>query len=376
MKYEKAISKLEKFTELNKEKQVKLLKKILTDDEMLKWQFDPGQNKQPYTGEMFNKLYKAMAMPAALKSYEPMLNRYGKETFTRSSIVILHTVLTYALEIHNSMIESYKNEVSATGANKETKDMKNRVEKYAEHLDSLKGVIQKLVKPWLKSLSSDTGLSRDIIFKALMVAPEVKYIPQQRITSTTVHLLEEIYSEANISGFPAKGSGVHWKPLFKTIFGVENIPSVAVSILLEGAHHIDKYRESDNLICVRDCWDSLTKFALNELEECPDKVRSQMIELYLKKAENLINRRNGRPTDLRVNLTRLPNEFRNIIRTVDFYKNQFDSIAGKVRYATGKNNRDDDQRSSSDEPVKEKSTFDTVMDTAHMIADVLNGLDD
>ena len=376
MKYEKAISKLEKFTELNKEKQVKLLKKILTDDEMLKWQFDPGQNKQPYTGEMFNKLYKAMAMPAALKSYEPMLNRYGKETFTRSSIVILHTVLTYALEIHNSMIESYKNEVSATGANKETKDMKNRVEKYAEHLDSLKGVIQKLVKPWLKSLSSDTGLSRDIIFKALMVAPEVKYIPQQRITSTTVHLLEEIYSEANISGFPAKGSGVHWKPLFKTIFGVENIPSVAVSILLEGAHHIDKYRESDNLICIRDCWDSLTKFALNELEECPDKVRSQMIELYLKKAENLINRRNGRPTDLRVNLTRLPNEFRNVIRTVDFYKNQFDSIAGKVRYATGKNNRGDDQRSSSDEPVKEKSTFDTVMDTAHMVADVLNGLDD
>ena len=376
MKYEKAISKLEKFTELNKEKQVKLLKKILTDDEMLKWQFDPGQNKQPYTGEMFNKLYKAMAMPAALKSYEPMLNRYGKETFTRSSIVILHTVLTYALEIHNSMIESYKNEVSATGANKETKDMKNRVEKYAEHLDSLKGVIQKLVKPWLKSLSSDTGLSRDIIFKALMVAPEVKYIPQQRITSTTVHLLEEIYSEANISGFPAKGSGVHWKPLFKTIFGVENIPSVAVSILLEGAHHIDKYRESDNLICVRDCWDSLTKFALNELEECPDKVRSQMIELYLKKAENLINRRNGRPTDLRVNLTRLPNEFRNMIRTVDFYKNQFDSIAGKVRYATGKNNRDDRQNNNDSDDGKEKSTFDTVLDAAHMVADVLSSFDD
>ena len=376
MKYEKAISKLEKFTELNKEKQVKLLKKILTDDEMLKWQFDPGQNKQPYTGEMFNKLDKAMAMPAALKSYEPMLNRYGKETFTRSSIVTLHTVLTYALEIHNSMIESYKNEVSATGANKETKDMKNRVEKYAEHLDSLKGVIQKLVKPWLKSLSSDTGLSRDIIFKALMVAPEVKYIPQQRITSTTVHLLEEIYSEANISGFPAKGSGVHWKPLFKTIFGVENIPSVAVSILLEGAHHIDKYRESDNLICVRDCWDSLTKFALNELEECPDKVRSQMIELYLKKAENLINRRNGRPTDLRVNLTRLPNEFRNVIRTVDFYKNQFDSIAGKVRYATGKNNRDDHQNKSDSDDTKEKNTFDAILDTAHMVADVLSGFDD
>ena len=100
-----------------------------------------------------------------------------------------------------------------------------------------------------------------------------------------------------------------------------------------------------------------------------------MIELYLKKAENLINRRNGRPTDLRVNLTRLPTEFRNIIRTVDFYKTQFDDIAGKVRYATGRNNRDE-SRYDDEMPVKEKSTFDTVMDTAHMVADVLNGLDD
>lgn len=369
MKYEKAINKLDQFKELGKEKQMKLLKKILTDDEMLKWQFDPGQNKSPYSAEMFNKLYKAMAMPPALRTYEPMVDRYGKETFTRTSIVILHTVLTYALEIHNNMIESYKTELRETGTNAETKDMKNRVEKYAEHLDSLKSVIQKLVKPYLKTLSSDTGLSRDMIFKALMVAPEVKYIPQQRITSTTIHLLEELYSEANISGFPARGSGVHWKPLFKTIFGAENIPSVAVSILLEGAHHIDKYRDSDNLICVRDCWDSLTKYALDELENCPDKVRNQMLELYLKKAENLISRRNGRPTDLRVNLTRLPGEFRNMIRTVDFYKNQFDSISGKVRYATNKANRDDDV-------YKNKSTVDTVLDTAHAIADALDGLDD
>ena len=95
------------------------------------------------------------------------------------------------------------------------------------------------------------------------------------------------------------------------------------------------------------------------------------MELYLKKAENLINRRNGRPTDLRVNLTRLPSEFRNLIRTVDFYKNQFDTISGKVRYATGKNNR------NNPEPVKEpvveedKGVVDTVLDTAHTVADAL-----
>lgn len=366
MKYEKAITKLNKFKELPKEKQMKLLKKILTDDEIVKWQFDPGQNKAAYSVEMFNKLYSAMALPTPMRTYELMVDHYGKEAFSRSSIVILHTVLTYALDVHNHMIEDYKSELQSSGQNAETKDMKNRCEKYAEYLDSLKGVIQKLIKPHLKSLSSDTGLSKDMIFKALMVAPEVKYIPQQRITSTTINLLEELYSEANSSGFPARGMGVQWKPLFKTIFGVENLPSVAVSILLEGAHHIDKYRNSENLIAVRDCWDSLTKYALDELENCPDKIRSQMLELYLKKAENLINRRNGRPTDLRVNLTRLPGEFRNMIRTVELYKHQFDTISGKVRYATGKINRETN--------VQDKSTVDTILDTAHVIADALEGM--
>lgn len=366
MKYEKAITKLDNFKELSKEKQMKLLKKILTDDELVKWQFDPGQNKQPYSTEMFNKLYNTMSLPTPMRTYELMLDHYGKEAFSRTSIVILHTVLAYALNNHNSLISDYKNELQSSGHNAETKDMKNRCEKYGEYLDSLKSVIQKLIKPYLKTLSAETGLSKDMLFKALMVAPEVRYIPQQRITSTTINLLEELYSEANTSGFPARGVGVRWKPLFKIIFGTENLPSVAVSILLEGAHHIDKYRGSENLIAVRDCWDSLTKYALDELEGSPDKVRNQMLELYLKKAENLINRRNGRPTDLRVNLTRLPGEFRNIIRTVDLYKNQFDAISDKVRYATGKINRETN--------VSEKSAVETILDTAHIIADALEGI--
>lgn len=375
MKYEKAIIKLDNFNNLSKEKQMKLLKKILTDDDMIKWQFDPTRNKYAYSGEMFNKLYKAMAMPSVLRTYEQMLDRYGKETFSRTSIVIMNTILTYALEISNSMVASYQNDVKSLGANAETKDMKNRIEKYNEHMDSLKAVVQKLIKPYLKSMASDTNLSRDMVFKALTLAPEIKYIPQQRITSITIQLLEEMYSEANISGFPAHGTGVRWKPLFKAVFGVENIPSVAVSILLEGAHHIDKYRGSENILAVRDCWDSLTKYALDELENCPDKVRNQMLELYLKKAENLISRRNGRPTDLRVNLTRLPSEFRNMIRTVDFYKNQFDSISSKVRYATGKSNREDHRQAETTEATN-KSTIDTVLDTANMVADVIGSIND
>lgn len=377
MKYEKAITKLEKFNELSKEKQMKLLKKILTDTEIVKWQFDPNMNKSVYSGEMYHRLYKQMAMPAALRTYEPMVDHYGKEAFNRTSIVIMNTILTYAVEISNSMRRNYNSEITSSGANAETKDMRNRITKYDEHADSLKNVINKLIKPYVKTLASETNLDKNMLHKALMLTPEVKYCPQQRITSFVIQLLEELYSDANEGHFPENGTAVRWRPLFKSIFGGENIPSVAVSILLEGAHHIDKYRGSSNILLVRDCWDSLTKYALDELEHCPDNLRNQMLELYLKKAENLITRRHGRPTDLRVNLTRLPKEFKNTIRSVDFYRSQFASINDKVRYATGKGNRENTNTRrdpATAESSNNKTALDTVIDTAHKVVDVLDSI--
>lgn len=377
MNYEKAINKLEKFNELSKEKQMKLLKKILTDAEIVKWQFDPNIDRDAYSGEMFSRMYTRMALPAALRTYEPMLEHYGKETFSRTSIVILNTILMYAVSIGNGMRQSYNTELNSSGANAETKDMRNRIAKYEEHMDSLKRVIDKLLKPYLKTLASETNLDKSMLQKALLVAPEVKYSPQNRLTSSAIQLLEELYSEANAGHFPENGASVHWRPLFKTVFGRENIPSVAVSILLEGAHHIDKYRGSSNILLVRDCWDSLTKYALDELEHCPDTLRNQMLELYLKKAENLIARRCGRPTDLRVNLTRLPKEFKNTIRSVELYRSQFASINDKVRYATGKRNRE--TQNNQKDPVKTdssttKNALDTVIDTAHKVVDVLDSI--
>lgn len=372
-KYDKVIDKLERFADLSKEKQLKLLHKILTDEECLAWQFDPGRNHQPYTTEMVSKFYRLLAYPMPLRAFSKLLDKYGKHDFTRSSVAVLNAVLSFAMKAANEMTESYKDALDESGNNAETKEMRAKISKYSERMDGLKEVIQKLVKPYLKSMADDTGLSKDMVFRVLMSAPESKYITKQRIAPTTVNLLGELYSEASMTGFPNRGAGVKWRPLFKEIFGVENIPSVAISILLEGRHHVDQYRNSENLTAVRDCWDSLTNYALNELERCPDEVRKQMLELYIKKAENLIGRRNGRPIDLRVNLTRLPREFSNIARTVELYRKNFDSIFSNARFGKeqDRDRRDNRQeRRENDAPRESKSAVETVLDAASAVADV------
>lgn len=380
-KYDKVIDKLEHFADLGKEKQVKLLHKILTDEECLAWQFDPGRNHQPYTTEMVSKFYRLLAYPMPLRAFPKLLDRYGKSEFSRSSVAVLNAVLSFALKASNEMTASYKETLNDVGNNAETKEMRAKIAKYSERMDGLKEMIQKLVKPHLKSITKVSGLSKDMAFRVLMSVPESKFITKQRIAPTTVNLLGELYSEASMTGFPNRGAGIEWRPLFTEVFGVENLPSVAVSILLESRHHIDQYRNSENLTAVRDCWDSLTTYALNELERCPDEMRKQVLGLYIKKVENLISNRDGRPVNLRVNLTRLPREFFNIARTVELYKDSFSKIFSNVRYDKD-NDRDRDRRDKRSDkqrdnpPSEPKGAVETVLDVASAVADVFGDEDD
>lgn len=343
-KYDKVVRKLEGFGDLPKEKQLKLLKKILTDEEYLAWQFNPGKDHQAYTNEMIDKFYRLLAYPTPLRVFPKLLDRYNKSDFSRSSIVILNAVLTFALKNNQDMVQDLQKEYHTNGSTVESKDMKARAEKYAERLDGLKSMIHKMAKPYLEKYSRETGLSREMVYRALMVAPEPKYLPKYRITVVTMNLLEDLYSEANISGFPSRGRGVTWRPLMSELFGVENLGGVAVAILLEGVNTIDQYRKSNNLGAVRDCWDSLTNFALNELENCPENVRKQMLDLYLKKAENKLARKNGEPVNFRVNLLRLGREFSNLSRTVGVYRDAFESLFNRSRY----NDRRDDYNDQRD----------------------------
>jgi hypothetical protein len=126
--------------------------------------------------------------------------------------------------------------------------------------------------------------------------------------------LNELYTE--IDATENELSEIDWKVFFKTLFGKENVLECATFILLEGAHRTKGFKHQN----VRKIWDSLTAFALDELEGADAPARNQMIELYIKRIEKMFA--NG-SFDLRVDLNSLPEtEFPQLTQTVAKYADQ------------------------------------------------------
>lgn len=384
-KYDKIVSQLKDFPNLSEKKRAKVLKKILTDESSLVWQFEtiPNSNQPDNRSE---KLYELMAAPSVMRSYETLLDYYDKKTFDRSSVIILNVVLDVAIQNNNKMVMDIK-ATDGPITSHEVKDKTMKAEKYAERLDELKSLIRKLSKNALNDIADASHLSQDMIFRAITAIPDKRFIPKYKISHFTMSVLEELYAEA--SRQKRWPSNIKWKPLFNVLFGAEQIPSVAVAILLEGKHRLAPYKDSDNVNTVADCWDSLTTYALGVLDSVPNDVRKQMVELYLKKINKMILQRQGRPVDIRVNLNRLPNEFSNLVRTVNLYREALTNVMRKITGDTNpqrhdrrddrpRNNQNDYNRRSDsrDEEEPKKDLFDKITDSIAKVTDVVSSVID
>ena len=145
---------------------------------------------------------------------------------------------------------------------------------------------------------------------------------------------------------------IRWGNMFGPYFGMEMTTSAAVAILIEGVKRIEPYQEMPHFNDVKSVWNSLTNFALSELDNAPENVRRQMIELYIKKIDRLF--KNGNGPRLRVNILSLPREFANLSDTVMRYSDRISSIIKinmkpvadlKTKYADSHRDDDDDDES-------------------------------
>ena len=153
-------------------------------------------------------------------------------------------------------------------------------------------------------------------------------------------------------------ASIRWGSYFGTYFGSEMASSAALSVLLEGVSRINMYRDLEHFDDVRKVWDSLTNFALAELDRAPENVRRQMIELYIKRIEKLF--RNGNGPRLRVDILNIPNAFNHLSNTITQYTNrisritranakQFEEYNDKYKPM----NHNDNNLSSGELPIKE-----------------------
>lgn len=323
--YNYVLQKLKNFDGMRESKQLKFLNNLFHDKDFVEYLFNPKKTEN--TESEIIALYQELTKPKVIRAIVDMIEDVGYNEFDRSIATFINSICNQAIAYNNEFIESASNEKRAGNINsKKFDEMNEKAEKYNRYVADLLKCSRKIVKKEAKDLASQTNIPKYVCILALKSVPEPEYVKTFKVSYYLANLLNNIYAEVDhIGDF---SDNVNWRPFFKTVFGKNNTIEVATFILLEGVHRIDKYKNSKD---VHACWDTLTSFALRELNDAPDQLRTQMIELYIKKIAKMFA---NRSYDLRVDLLNIDDGlFPKLAKSVVGYA---DKITGIL---SNKNNR-------------------------------------
>ena len=316
--YDKTLEILEDFNELSERKAEKFLKSLFMDETFMEWLFQPKQ--VPNINDLVSALYVQFTKPRVIKAMSEMIEDVGHRDFTRSHSTFLYSICNIAIQGNNEKVtEIDKQRKAGDISNKESQRLNDKIEKFNSYIAALLKNAKKIIKKDAIELSKESRLPKYVCITALHSIPEYKYVDRFKIGFYLNNLLNSIYSEIEqMGGFP---DNVRWKAFFKALFGKDNTVEVATFILLEGVHRIDKYSNSKD---VKDAWDTLTSFALSELNDAPEAIRTQMIELYIKRIDKMFS---NKTFDLRVDLMSINDRlFPKLVGTVDKYMEKIEAI--------------------------------------------------
>ena len=314
--YEELIKQLGNFNDIKKKE--KFLKSLLSDKDFIRFLFQPPNIID--INNIIQSMYNNFSRPKVINAMVEMIDDAGYDKFDRNHTVFLYSLCNISIQKNNERIlkiaESKKN---GSISSKEADRQNENSVKFNDMISTLLKRLKKIVKTDAKELSKESKVPKNICLKAYYTVPDPKYVDKYKIGYYLNILLNNIYSDISVSGDAFEEDNIRWRTFFKEIFGKENVVEAATFILLEGVHRIDKY---NNNSAVKKYWDSLTTFALNELNEAPESIRNQMIELYIKRIGKMFA--NG-SFDLRVDMLSISG-FPEISKTVSKYKEKISEI--------------------------------------------------
>lgn len=319
--YDETLDILRDFKHLNSKKRRKVMTALFYDDSFIEWLYLP--KKVPNLTELVEDMYTEFIETNTMRAMIDTVYHEGYHEFTRSHATFMYTVANIAIERNNEFLDEYsKKKKEGDISSKELRRLSDKIDEKNEVIVELLKTAKKIIKRDASLIASDSRLPKYIAVSTLTSVPEYKFIDTPKIGFYLNNLLSMIYSEVEENGEFERG--VRWRVFFKEIFGKDNLAEVAMFILLEGVHRIDKYENSDD---VKLCWNSLTDFALNELNDVPGTLRQQMIELYIKRIDQMFMNKNF---DLRVDLLNINEEvFPNLANTVSKYSDKISAILNR-----------------------------------------------
>jgi hypothetical protein len=362
--YDKIVKKLEKFDELPEKKQKKTLNRVFCDESFREWFYGVGDNKdsQPMNNTMIQKLFNLLARPVVVKVLIDFINSQDSETFDRTSCAIAFLVIDNGIDALNKANGDVSEE-SKNGSlsSKELRTYKERSERYTEYMGDLLNAIKEKSGREVKEICKKCNLPKTLVYTTYFIVPGRKYVPKYKVSMYMNQILRETYKYVGSNGLE-NIEMIRWGSLFGPYFGSDMTTSAAVSILLEGVKRIEAYQSTEYFDDVKSIWNSLTNFALSELDNAPENVRRQMVELYIKKIDRLY--RNGNGPRLRVNVLQLPSEFNNLIGTISRYSDRIESIV-----KTGLKPVADFKQKYVDEPRRKRDIDNAIKDIAEKTRD-------
>lgn len=316
--YELAVDVLRDFKYMSKKKRKKILRSMFYDDDFIEWMFQP--KKVPNLNEIVTAMYTEFTKGFVMNAIVEVIEDEGPREFTRSHATLLTSIANIAIDANNEELKDIEEKRKAGDySRREAARLVDEIKDINNIIADLLKCARKIVKKESVEISRNCRIPKYIAVTALTSIPDPKYIGKFQIGFYLNNTLNTIYSEVERNGdFELS---VKWREFFKYIFGKDNVIEAATFVLLEGVNRVNKYKNSED-VC--NCWDSLTSFALKELNDSPNQIREQMIELYIKRIEKMFL---NKSFDLRVNLLDIDDyDFPKLTETVKKYADKISNI--------------------------------------------------
>lgn len=325
-KVDSVLMKFDGFKDLTKKKRRKIITKLFLSEDFMKMMFDPdidsASDKQLVKDKVLD-IYSNFKSPLAIAAMIDMVKHEGTQEFNTTHATFINSIAGLTIEdIDRCADQIDKMREEGKISKSEASDKADKLKIYADNVSKLLELMHKIVKPYVVKLRNYANIPMVYADIILTNNPSPKYINKYRLGYYLNKTLTLMYDEANEHGTRCLFGPEDWSMVFKTIYGEKNSVECATFILLEGAGRLSKYNK--NKKAVTDLWDSLTAFALEELDHTSDNTREHMLELYIKRIDKMV--RNG-AKEFRIDLTKLPSiNYPRLARTVEKYINKIREI--------------------------------------------------
>lgn len=324
MNLSSVLKTLDSLEGMTPKKRRKVVENIIFSNSVMTTLFMPSKKEKELSVDFIEKFYEKFSTTYAVNAVARMCAKMDPGDMDRTAMCFLTSLTNVVIEKNNDTLkEADRMRAKKAISLSEVNELTDVIAEMNEDIVNISKFIKRNAKHDATRLADISGLPRYICILGLTTVPDVEFIDKYKVGFYLNSLLNQIYSDINEFG-KFNTANVKWRKYFAEIFGEDNVLECCTFILLEGVNRIEKYSNSKD---VKDCWNSLTDFALEELDFANDANRNHMIELYIKRIERMFQ---NNAFDLRVDLRKLSDvNYPKLAKSIAKYADKITSIIEK-----------------------------------------------